>query len=240
MAEPPTSQLQKNARDRVAAALRGVVGAAPIVGPALAELISEVIPNQRADRFEKFMIDVAERLQKLEGSSLNAKLGEPENIALFEEGAAQAVRAVSDERRSYISQIVTHGISGQEKERIEAKRLLDLIGEIDDDQVIILTSYLHKNLHNDEFYNKHSKILEPVIDDLGSNQEELDKATMYKLARSELTRLGLLRPHFQRPRRGELPEFDEKTGMMKASSYELTSVGRLLLVRIGLAEPGEF
>ena len=34
---------------------------------------------------------------------------------------------------------------------------------------------------------------------------------------------------FKKPKRGELPEFDEKTGMVKVGGYEITSLGRLLL-----------
>jgi hypothetical protein len=40
--------------------------------------------------------------------------------------------------------------------------------------------------------------------------------------------------------RGQLPEFDETTGMMKASGHEMTPLGRMLLREIGLAKPGEF
>ena len=50
---------------------------------------------------------------------------------------------------------------------------------------------------------------------------------------AHLARLNLLRPGLKRPRRGEFPEFDEKTGMMKASGYRVTPLGYMLLARIG-------
>lgn len=80
----------------------------------------------------------------------------------------------------------------------------------------------------------------PVAAVIGSDQETLDAEALYELARAELIRLGLLRIQFKRPAKGQLPEFDDKTGMMKARSRELTLLGRLLLTRIGLAELGEF
>jgi len=41
--------------------------------------------------------------------------------------------------------------------------------------------------------------------------------------------MGLLKARFKKPKRGELPAFDDKTGMIKAQGYEITGLGRLLL-----------
>jgi hypothetical protein len=46
-----------------------------------------------------------------------------------------------------------------------------------------------------------------------------------------LRRLGLLQTKYKKPKKGELPEFDEKTGMMKAGSDQISRLGRLLLDR---------
>lgn len=73
-----------------------------------------------------------------------------------------------------------------------------------------------------------------------SSREELDRDEMYRLARSHLVDLGLLKATFRKPKRGEAPEFDEKTGMMKAKGLELSPLGRLLLRRVGVAEEDEF
>ncbi|MEZ4615392.1 MAG: hypothetical protein R2867_07745 [Caldilineaceae bacterium] len=59
----------------------------------------------------------------------------------------------------------------------------------------------------------------------GSSQEQVDQATVHKGYRQH--QLDLLRPRFKRPKKNEIPEFDENTGMMKASGYELTALGRL-------------
>jgi hypothetical protein len=64
---------------------------------------------------------------------------------------------------------------------------------------------------------------------------ELDAAALYDLARTELLRLGLLQAHFTTTKKGEIPEFDTGTDMMKASRKRLTPHGRLLLTQIGLA-----
>jgi len=50
-------------------------------------------------------------------------------------------------------------------------------------------------------------------------------------------RLGLLKPRFKNVKKGSLPVFDEKTGMMKASGHSITRLGRMLLKYIDQTEP---
>jgi hypothetical protein len=45
--------------------------------------------------------------------------------------------------------------------------------------------------------------------------------------------LGLLKIRFNKPNKGEVPEFDEHTGMIKAQGYDITSLGELFLRSIG-------
>lgn len=80
-----------------------------------------------------------------------------------------------------------------------------------------------------EFWAKHGDALKEPTAYMGSSQEEIDKNTVFQTHKIHLTNLGLLKPRFKKPKRGELPEFDEKTGMIKASGYDSTSLGRLLL-----------
>jgi hypothetical protein len=122
---------------------------------------------------------------------------------------------------------------------LQAKRLLRLLAEIDDGQIIVLASYLHKNHEDDAFRERHKDILDPVPVHSGSDQDEIDTAALHELARAELLRLGLMRAYFKTAKKGELPEFDPSTGMMKMSSRRLTPLGRMLLVQIGLAAPGD-
>lgn len=240
MSQEEMPPLGETWRDRAVSLAKGGVGLIPVAGGILAELVSVVIPNQRMDRLEDYVRRLNERLSAEDEAAARERMSGPEAIDLFEDGAAQAVRALSDERKAYIASIVATGLSGDERERLEAKRLLSLLREIDDDQVIILTSHLHRHWDDDEFHERHAAVLEPRMAFIGSSQEEIDAETLHETSRMHLVRLGLLRPSFGKPRKGEVPEFDEKTGMLKASGYELTSLGRMLLRRIELAEPDEF
>lgn len=146
-------------------------------------------------------------------------------------------KAVTEERKEYIASIIKSSLSEEQMEYVEYKKLLSLLGELNDIEVIILTSYerYHTDDRND-FFEKHQAILTPPDVHFGSSQEALDKATIYQTYKHHLARLGLLEPHFKKPGRSELPEFDEKTGMLKASGYDITPLGRLLLRHIDLVK----
>jgi hypothetical protein len=191
------------------------------------------------ERLEAYLTRLSERLNHQEEEVLRQRLRDPESIDLFEEGAVQSVRAISDERKDYIASIVANGLSGDDKDRLQAKRLLKLLAQIDDDQIIILASYLRKNDQDNAFRNRHKNILTPVRAHLDSDQSEVEAEALYELARAELLRLGLLNTSFWAPRNEEVPKLDPATGMLKASGRRLTPLGRMLLVQIGLADPEE-
>ena len=222
--------------DRIAALTRGTVGAVPYIGPIISEYITQLIPNQRLERIEAYIVELGKRVKKVERD----KLVHPRKVDLFEDGAFQAIRSLSEKRTEYIANVVARGLSGEEKEELEAKRMLNLLTQLDDGQIILLSSYLDKNRNDEEFWKIHEDVLKPKAVNLESSQEEIDVATIQEMAKRELVRLGLLRPRIRKPPRGQLPEFDEKTGMMKAFGHDITSLGRLFLRHIDLAGADDF
>lgn len=226
-------------RDTVAAAVRGIVGMIPGAGSLIAEIVTHVIPCQRTERIEAFVRLLDERMAAVEREDLKRRLHEPENIDLFEDGATQAVRAVSEDRKHYIAALVANGISGDEAARLQSKRLLNLLREIDDRQIIMLTSYLHRYQRDDDFFTKHEGILFARHSNFGSHRADLDRQALHDDARGHLLRLSLLTPRFKHPKKGEAPEFDQKTGTLKINRYDLTPLGRLLLRQVGIAQMDE-
>ncbi len=222
--------------DYIVSALKGLAGAVPVAGTIIGEIIGQVIPNQRVDRLEAFVKSLHDRLEELGQPIKVSQFDSPDKVDLFEDGVLKSSRALSQDRIDYISRIVALGLTGEEKDRIQAKRLLNILDEIDDDQIIILSGYLRKNHDDKEFAKKHAAILRPVPVHLGSDQSEVDEGTLHQLARTQLRTLGLLASRYAKIKKGEIPEFDEKTGMMTAGSTHLTSLGRFLLRQIGLAD----
>jgi hypothetical protein len=87
-----------------------------------------------------------------------------------------------------------------------------------------------------DFFEKHKDILSEPFAHLGASQEVIDQSTIYKTHREKLVNLNLINKRFPNIKKGEIPEFDNKTGMMKANGYELTSLGRLFLKYIDLQD----
>ncbi|MBB6414252.1 hypothetical protein [Mesorhizobium sangaii] len=221
--------------DLAVSALKGLAGIIPGVGSIVGEIVGQVIPGQRMDRLELFAKSLHEQFKQIDETLNKKHFDKAEKIDLFEEGVIQSARAISQDRIEYISKIVAFGLTGEAQERIQAKRLLGILESLDDDQVIILSSYLHKNRDDQAFRTTHADILRPVPVHLRSDAVEVDKGTLHQLAQTQLRTLDLISYRYSKPAKGQLPEFDEKTGMMKAGSTSLTPLGRLLLQRIGLA-----
>ncbi|MBL0374022.1 hypothetical protein JJB09_18535 [Rhizobium sp. KVB221] len=220
--------------------VRGTVGLIPVLGPILGEIITHFIPNQRQDRISDYIQRLDVQLSDLHEQIVREKMKDASAIDLFEEGGFQSARALSDKRRDEVSALVAYGIRGEDKERIEAKRLLLLFREVDDDQIVILCSYLRRYQQDEMFQERHRHILDPFVAHLGSDDEEFDRATMYELSKQQLCSLGLLSTSFKSIRKGEIPEFDSNTGMMKASYTQISPLGRLLLRRVGLADDNDY
>jgi hypothetical protein len=62
---------------------------------------------------------------------------------------------------------------------------------------------------------------------------------MHGSYQNHLLQLGLLTNTYRKPKSGELPEFDDRTGTLKGSGRSLTPLGRLLLRTIDVLAEGE-
>lgn len=224
--------------DRVAALVKGGIGTIPGVGSILAEIIGQFIPNQRLSRIEEYLGRLDERLRDVQSGG-DAPLTAPEAIDLIEEGGFQSARALSNDRLDYIARVVSDGLSGDERKRIESKRLLRLLGELDDDQIILLASYLQKNRRNDEFLEKHHPIIRTPFVSLADSQDARDTATLHQIARDGLKRLGLITLSLPILKPGQVPKFDRE-GKVAGGTLILAPTGRLLLRAIGLATDDDY
>ena len=214
---------------------RGLLGAIPIAGPLMAEIVGSIIPNQREERLIELAESLSKRLDHLQEDQISKIIKTPESIDLLEDGFIQATRALTKNRTDYIAALLKNGLTNEELEYIEYKRLLSLLGELTDAEVIILISYSYDRFFGEEnpettkFFDKHKGLLEEPTLFMGASQLEQDSHTLYHSHRTHLVNLGLLKHRYKKTNRGEMPEFDEKTGSMKITGYEMTGLGRLLL-----------
>ncbi len=227
-------ETKPNRVDALAVAAKGALGAIPVVGPLMAEVVGSIIPNQRLDRLARLVEILGRKVAGLDQTRIAQRMKTPEGVDLLEDAFQQAARALTDERIEYIANILRAGITEEQAKLSEKKFLMWLLGQLDDAEVILLAWLDRPTQRDEEFEKKHWHIVQPRAATLGSSQDEIDDATVYDSRKAHLVTFGLLRLRFRNVRKGELPEFDKKTGMMKASGHEVTPLGRLLLRTINV------
>ncbi len=231
----PSLETQRN--DILVLLAKAGLGAVPYAGSLLAELIGFTIPNQRIDRLVRFAEKLNLRLSEIEKTKLNSMLSDDEFIGILEEAIAQASRSTTDKRREYLASIIANGLSSDAIEQNETRRILSLLSELNDSEIIILRSYLIRTIGGDEeFREKHKDVIRVQTPTSSAPQSEKDKAAINKNYKEHLTSLGLLENEYRLDRETGLQEIDTFTNAPKIVSKDLTSMGRVFLRRIGFIE----
>ncbi|MDY0088579.1 MAG: hypothetical protein RBS78_08550 [Coriobacteriia bacterium] len=212
---------------------KGAIGTIPLVGPLAAEVVGVLIPNQRLERIERFLEKLEADVSTVDRAVLESKFHNPSFVDLLEDSFYQAARALSEERLQYIACLVAEGVSQEDEEYLHLKKMLSILGNLNDAEILFLVFYGKFGDEQRAFMEQHKDVLYPKWAAMQSSDQEHEAALLQSAFKSHLAELGLLKPRFKKPRRGELPEFDEKTGMIKATGYDLTALGRMLLKYIG-------
>ena len=216
--------------DRTAAVIRSVISNIPIVGQALAEVITELVPNQRVERVEKYLLYLSEEIDSLKVENVDAVMKRPENVDLIEDGVYQAIRALSDERKRYLARAVAQGIGAEATDKLNEKRVLALIGDLDDSDLLLLDAFASGNKGREKFEKLRPE--QPTINSRTPGAAE--RWGLYQASIARMERLSLLQKQVRLDTVTKLPEFDNFTGEAKGN-HVVTSLGRLVLSRTGLA-----
>lgn len=203
------------------AAAKGLVGGIPFVGTFASELLGTVLPNLRLERLETLLNELSRQVGTQGEQLLQSRLTDPEFVDLVEEGMRQAVRATGTERITQIAAVIKNSLNDEEFRYLQDKRILELLSQINDAEVIKLQSYTSKMMRDDEFHERHASVLNSPSCGFGSPQTEIDQQTLHRQFLSHLTQLNLLK-------------------RSKDGYYEIEELGRLLLRRIDLLGENEF
>lgn len=178
-----------------------------------------------------------DKISKIPSEKINTLLNNDDFIDLIEEGFVQAARAITDERRQYIANIVSNGITDETLQLNESKQLLKILSELNDIEIIWLRFYLVPTIGGDEeFRDKHKNILQPIHTYIGSDNETTTKAAIQNSYKEHLERLELINHRIRIDNTTKMPEFDNFTGKPIKSWSRITTLGRLLLNQIGVIE----
>lgn len=214
---PPMPRLGNNIADRAAALGRSIVGAAPIAGPFLAELLTSVIPNQRLDRVEAFLDVLAQELERLGAS---AKIAQNSSIPLVEEGISQAARAFTEKRREFLAKCVAHGVNAEEQAKLVELRILQILGELGDDDLLLLDAHSGK-----DWWVRVSELQKLEV--WTTEDDALIRRGLERASKRKLELLGLLTLG------GVEERVDHSTGKAKGLN-NISVLGEQLLHRVGL------
>lgn len=162
---------------------------------------------------------------------LQERLSQIDRVELLYEGATHASRAVSEERRFYLANMIAQGFAEGKIDFSEEMHLLKILSDLTDVEVIILRFYLHADKNGDkEFRNRHQHIYQtPPISKDSADEDEII-ATLQISYRVHLDSLGLL--HQTNVIDSYIDEI--RTTDTKDARYMITDLGKLLLEKIGL------
>jgi hypothetical protein len=232
------ASLEPTASDRAVQGLQAITSAVdmavPGVGSFFGALVGQIIPNQRNERLVEYCVRLGRRLQVAEGAveDLRARLEAlaanltPEQLALFEDGAAAAVKATSEDRVDTIARIVAAGLTNDDAKAADQRRLLDLLNELSDEDVVVLCSYTHRYGRDPGWRELHKASLSPVAVHMQSSEGEMDQGTMRDIRKAKLVRLRVLE--------------EKPSSNGRSTSTDLTRIGRFVLRHLGLIERQEF
>src|SRR5437870_1294450 len=133
-----SEELENQKKDWAVSVSKGVLGAMPFVGGLLGEVVGWVIPNQRMDRISRYVAQLEEKLGQLDKEFLSHRLTSPETIDLLEDSFFQAARALIDERRKQIAEVVKQGVTEERIKVGQCKRVLQILGDLTDFEILLL------------------------------------------------------------------------------------------------------
>lgn len=201
------------------AALKGGIGSIP-GGSLVVELLNVIIPDRRLERVEKLLMILASKELEMDSQEIKHQFYLPEFADIFEDVIHQAVRALSDERLEYLASILERSLSDEQIKHLKTKRLLLILGEINDVEIIILQSYELKNQRNGAFKETHQNIFKYEYIATTSSQEEKEQNAILQNYKDHLVNLGLI----------------GLTNSSSNSTLHLTPLGGMLLNKIGLEQ----
>lgn len=129
--DPDSPQLGESKGNQAARIGASALGAIPVLGPIIQATVTETIPNIRLERIEAYLRHLERRIDE---ATLAEQLQHERQLDLFEEGMWQSARAVGDERKERIANLVVVGLTEPEKEAARVRhwlRILDLLGDED-------------------------------------------------------------------------------------------------------------
>lgn len=220
------NKLDNDKSDYIVLALSSVLGAVPFAGSFLSEIVRNIIPDQRTDRIVKFIKELALELeeQKIDVEILKDKISNNYQYGAYITNCFRCLtNEVYEEKLEYYKNLCASGIIGDEKNLIHCERILQILSQLDFYEIQYLRYYYDPRMSKTEMMtdalNKIGfDILFPLYN-MGMNEEQIIEETYKQITLNNLEKNGLLQSKIN-------PRNNRK-------KYEITTLGRLILKKIG-------
>jgi len=209
--ELETIDLDENLSDHAMSLVQAISSLGP-GGGFLSQIFKKIIPNQQIHRIVETLKIVISKV-----NDINDRLENEESIDLLQDAIIQASRALTAERREYISNLLKNGLTRDEQSHDQKKKLFITLDSLNDTEIIFLKYYSYNSDSNEarNFRNQHTNTLRNFRESGTDDTSEANRETFYESYNKNFERLGLI-----------LEEPTRFTGMR---SRELTQLGRLLI-----------
>lgn len=234
MSENKYQNLNPNLADLATTLTKGFAGLVPAIGPLMAELLGESIPQQRLDRVVAFLKQLEKRIANSEMERLKDNVY---FVDLLENAVVQSTRSLTDERNSYLAKFMEINRDVDERDFSLKKKLLQALEELTDDDIETLES-IHNPFKKNRF-RRHERLTIGKFDALSEDEkyryellEASESAHINALEKNELIYAKRRVP--DKRNEHELNDhLDDDTGLPEIIGREITSKGKLLLKSIG-------
>jgi hypothetical protein len=228
-------KLGPRSADYAVAALKGAAGSIPIVGNFLAELVGNIIPNQRIDRVERFLSSLTDPLQKAQQNASNLEDLKKDVATLLEISMPVAARMGDHYSADALARLVS--------ERLEKKInfneffvAADILSNITTAEVALLFSFeggigfpSNEIIEDNELLRNNKSLLRIPRAYVGADESILMQDAVRESALQRLERFGLIEYKIERDTFGSGDRYERKFS-------HITILGRFILKQFGLRE----
>jgi len=182
--EEPGFDLKPNRNDLIAEVLR-------IVGGQFGQIAASLVPDQRIERVIDFVEIWKDTIKNVQGEQITQNLKIDEAADLAEDAINLASRALTEERRKHIAEVLKNSLTRDEIGFDGKKKLMSIVAELSDTEIVLLSSMDLWATEEDEFYKRHNAIFEIEPATFGMSQDEYAGETMLEEYYGNLGRLNL-------------------------------------------------
>ncbi len=221
--------LNENNTDKMVRAFNAALGEIPILGGALGELFSSVIPNQRIDRMVEFIKILNEKLTSQEQELLKSQILDENFSGLLQDVIESAIKTIGKERKNHLAKILQSGLTSNKEELMELRLITRILKEINDIEIIILK--YHSILTSNEssiFFQKNKNILESELLFVGASKEQEKQHFMYKGYLYHLVSLGLLDVNYEVKEESNRIS-DKSEFKINSKNHGITEFGKMIV-----------